>query len=38
MTATMPTMITTAMATFQPNDPLRRRFGLRYLDRMAARW
>src|SRR4051794_7388267 len=38
MTATIPRMTTTAMATFQPNDPLRRRFGLRYLDRMAARW
>src|SRR3954453_20283198 len=36
-TATTPTMITMAMATFQPKDPLRRRLGLRYLERMAAR-
>ena len=26
-----------AMATFHPMDPLRLRFGLRYLERMAAR-
>ena len=31
-------MTTTAMATFHPIDPLRRRFGLRYRERMAARW
>jgi hypothetical protein len=38
MTATMPTMMSTAMATFHPKDPLRRRFGLRYRERIAARW
>jgi len=36
-TATMPAITTTAMATFQPKDPLRLRFGLRYRERIAAR-
>ena len=36
-TATTPMITMTAMATFHPIDPLRLRFGLRYLERMAAR-